>query len=177
MKLIETKIKGCLIIEPEVFFDDRGFFLESYNKKKFEEIVGKTNFVQDNHSCSSRGTLRGLHFQRKFPQGKLVRVLSGEVFDVAVDLRKNSRTFGHSVSVILSSKNNKIFWIPPGFAHGFQVLSESADFLYKCTDFYHKDDQHGIRWNDNSLNINWPIKMPTLSKKDAILPLMRDIEI
>ena len=177
MKLIETKIKGCLIIEPEVFFDDRGFFLESYNKKKFEEIVGKTNFVQDNHSSSSRGTLRGLHFQRKFPQGKLVRVLSGEVFDVAVDLRKNSRTFGHSVSVILSSKNNKIFWIPPGFAHGFQVLSESADFLYKCTDFYHKDDQHGIRWDDNSLNINWPIKMPTLSKKDAILPLMSDIEI
>ena len=177
MKLIETKIKGCLIIEPEVFFDDRGFFLESYNKKKFEEIVGKTNFVQDNHSSSSRGTLRGLHFQRKFPQGKLVRVLSGEVLDVAVDLRKNSRTFGHSVSVTLSSKNNKIFWIPPGFAHGFQVLSESADFLYKCTDFYHKDDQHGIRWNDNSLNINWPIKMPTLSKKDAILPLMRDIEI
>lgn len=177
MKLIETKIKGCLIIEPEVFFDDRGFFLESYNKKKFEEIVGKTNFVQDNHSSSSRGTLRGLHFQRKFPQGKLVRVLSGEVFDVAVDLRKNSRTFGHSVSVILSSKNNKIFWIPPGFAHGFQVLSESADFLYKCTDFYHKDDQHGIRWDDNSLNINWPIKMPKLSKKDAILPLMSDIEV
>ena len=118
-----------------------------------------------------------MHFQRKFPQGKLVRVLNGEVFDVAVDLRKNSRTYGHSVSVILSSKNKKIFWIPPGFAHGFQVLSESADFLYKCTDFYYADDQYGIRWDDNSLDINWPIKKPTLSTKDAILPLMRDIEI
>tara|TARA_Y100000748_G_scaffold286697_1_gene270235 strand:- start:704 stop:1237 length:534 start_codon:yes stop_codon:yes gene_type:complete len=177
MKFIKTQIDECYIVEPETFADERGFFLESYNKKKFDEIIGEVNFVQDNHSRSLKGTLRGLHFQSKFPQGKLVRVLNGEVLDVAVDLRKDSKTFGNSVSVILSSHNKKIFWVPPGFAHGFQVLSESADFVYKCTDFYHKDDQHGIRWDDKSLKINWPIKEPILSKKDAILPLIKDIKI
>lgn len=168
MKVLELNLSGCLIIEPEVFGDDRGFFVETFNLNRYSEMANiNMSFVQDNHSRSSKGVLRGLHFQRTKPQGKLVRVVRGEVFDVAVDLRKNSPTFGKSESVLLSGDNKKQFWIPPGFAHGFVVLSDIVDFEYKCTEFYEPSDEGCLLWNDPDLDIPWPIEDPILSQKDA----------
>lgn len=167
MKVINTKLKDCIIIEPEVFGDDRGFFMETYQKNRYKEDARiEFNFVQDNHSRSTYGVLRGLHFQRNNPQGKLVRVVRGEVFDVAVDIRKNSPTYGLWEGVYLSEENKRQFWVPPGFAHGFVVTSEIADFEYKCTDYYNPNDESCIIWNDNDLGVEWPIKNPLLSEKD-----------
>ena len=169
MLLIATKIPDVLIIEPKVFGDDRGFFYESFNKKKFTEASGVTaEFVQDNHSKSTKGVLRGLHYQIKQPQGKLVRVSYGKVFDVAVDLRRSSATFGQWEGVILSAENKRQLWIPPGFAHGFVVLSDTAEFLYKTTDYYAPDFERCIRWDDADLSIDWQYDgKPLVSDKDA----------
>ncbi|HGF5006557.1 TPA: dTDP-4-dehydrorhamnose 3,5-epimerase [Vibrio parahaemolyticus] len=169
MKVIDTKIPDVKIIEPTVFGDERGFFMETWNQKKFEELVtGKsTQFVQDNHSKSKKGILRGLHYQTENTQGKLVRVISGEVFDVAVDIRKDSPTFGEWVGVYLSAANKLQLWVPEGFAHGFYVTSEEAEFVYKCTDYYNPRYEKSIIWNDPSLLINWPkLDEPKLSEKD-----------
>lgn len=168
MKIIKTKLKDCVIIEPEVFGDERGFFLETFQVERYANIAGiNMPFVQDNHSRSSKHVLRGLHFQKTKPQGKLVRVVRGEVYDVAVDLRKDSISFGQWESIILSEKNKRQFWVPPGFAHGFLVLSDTADFEYKCTDYYDPSDEGSILWNDHHLNILWPINNPILSNKDS----------
>jgi len=153
------EIEGLYIIEPKVFGDERGYFMETYNYNDFKEAGLDMIFVQDNQSKSKKGVLRGLHFQKKYPQGKLVRVISGEVFDVAVDIRKNSPTFGKWYGVILSDKNKKQFYIPEGFAHGFLVLSEEAEFAYKCTEFYHPEDEGGIRWDDKDIGIEWPLEI------------------
>ncbi len=170
MKVIETSIPDVKIIEPRVFGDERGFFMETWNQKKFEELVtGKpTLFVQDNHSKSKKGILRGLHYQTENTQGKLVRVVSGEVFDVAVDLRKGSTTFGRWVGEYLSAENKRQLWVPEGFAHGFYVTSDEAEFVYKCTDYYHPESEVSIRWDDKFININWPINngLVVLSDKD-----------
>ncbi|MGF1872899.1 dTDP-4-dehydrorhamnose 3,5-epimerase [Photobacterium indicum] len=169
MKVIDTNIPDVKIIEPQVFGDERGFFMETWNQKKFEELVtGKpTQFVQDNHSKSKKGILRGLHYQTENTQGKLVRVVSGEVFDVAVDIRKGSPTFGQWVGEYLSAENKRQLWIPEGFAHGFYVTSDEAEFVYKCTDYYNPFEEHSIIWNDNVLAIEWPIEGAVLvSKKD-----------
>ena len=169
MKIIETSIPEVLILEPKVFGDERGFFYESFNAAAFEEATGlKRQFVQDNHSKSQRGVLRGLHYQIQQPQGKLVRVVAGEVFDVAVDLRKSSPSFGHWVGTHLSAQNQRQLWVPEGFAHGFVVLSESAEFLYKTTDYYAPAHERSLLWNDPELGIQWPIsEAPQLSKKDV----------
>jgi len=169
MKIIPTKIPDVLIIEPKVFGDDRGFFYESFNRKVFEELMGlKTEFVQDNHSKSSKGVLRGLHYQIKQPQGKLVRVVSGEVLDVAVDIRKSSDTFGQWTGVQLSAENKRQLWVPEGFAHGFVVLSETAEFLYKTTDYYAPEYERCIKWDDAELAIDWQYTgEPVVSAKDA----------
>ena len=169
MKVIPTKIPDVLIIEPRVFGDERGFFFESFNKKAFEESTGiQSDFVQDNHSKSTKGVLRGLHYQINQPQGKLVRVVSGEVFDVAVDIRKSSPTLGQWAGIILSADNKRQFWVPPGFAHGFVVLSESAEFLYKTTDYYAPEHERCIRWDDADLSIDWQFAAePLVSQKDA----------
>jgi len=157
MKVTPTKIPDLLIIEPDVFDDERGFFLESYNKKKFEDATGITcDFVQDNHSLSTKGVLRGLHYQIRQPQAKLVRVTRGEVFDIAVDIRKQSPTYGHWVGMVVSAEDKRQLWIPVGFAHGFLVLSEAAEFLYKTTDYYAPEYQRCIRWDDETLGIEWP---------------------
>jgi dTDP-4-dehydrorhamnose 3,5-epimerase len=175
MKVIDTTIADVKIIEPAVFGDERGFFMETWNQQKFEELVtGKpTNFVQDNHSKSKKGILRGLHYQTENTQGKLVRVVSGEVFDVAVDIRKESPTFGQWVGVYLSAVNKRQLWVPEGFAHGFYVTSEVAEFVYKCTDYYNPKHEKSIIWNDSDINIDWPMKnTPLISEKDAAgLPL------
>ena len=174
MNVIETAIPGVVIIEPKIFGDDRGFFYESYNQQRFEELTGTAPaFVQDNHSRSARGVLRGLHYQIQQTQGKLVRVTSGEVFDVCVDLRRSSPTFGKSVSVILSAENHRQIWVPPGFAHGFLVTSDSAEFLYKTTDYYAPQYERSLLWNDPVLGIEWPLQQePLLSVKDkAGIPL------
>ncbi|EEZ40496.1 dTDP-4-dehydrorhamnose 3,5-epimerase [Photobacterium damselae] len=170
MNVIETDIPDVKIIEPTVFGDERGFFMETWNQKKFEELVtGKpTQFVQDNHSKSKKGILRGLHYQTENTQGKLVRVVSGEVFDVAVDIRKNSPTFGKWVGVYLSAENKRQLWVPEGFAHGFYVTSDEAEFVYKCTDFYNPKAEHSILWNDLDIGIEWPLdNAPVLSDKDS----------
>lgn len=168
MKIIETCLKDCFVIEPSVFGDSRGFFFESFNQKTFSSLVGDGfEFVQDNHSKSSKGVLRGLHYQIKQPQGKLVRVVQGAVFDVAVDLRKSSSSFGKWFGTVLSEENRLQMWVPPGFAHGFAVLSETAEFLYKTTDFYAPEHERCIIWNDKSLGIDWQISGdPLLSNKD-----------
>jgi dTDP-4-dehydrorhamnose 3,5-epimerase len=168
MKVTPLNIPDVLLIEPQVFGDDRGFFFESFNQNKFEEAMGKKiNFVQDNHSKSIKGVLRGLHYQlTPKAQGKLVRVIQGEVFDVVVDLRQSSPTFGKWVSEILSADNKKQIWIPEGFAHGFLTLSDTAEFLYKTTDFYSKEHEQAIRWNDEKIGIQWPMKEVSLSSKD-----------
>lgn len=169
MRIVETKVRDCLIVEPKVFGDARGFFYESYNQNQFEQLIGyPVGFVQDNHSRSSQGVLRGLHYQIRQPQGKLVRVTSGEVFDVSVDIRRSSPTFGQWVGVHLSAENKRMLWIPTGFAHGFVVLSESAEFLYKTTDYWAPQHERCIAWNDSSLAIDWPLSFPPqLSEKDA----------
>jgi dTDP-4-dehydrorhamnose 3,5-epimerase len=169
MKVIDTTIPDVKIIEPAVYGDERGFFMETWNQQKFEELVtGKeTRFVQDNHSKSKQGILRGLHYQTENTQGKLVRVVSGEVFDVAVDIRKDSQTFGQWVGVFLSAENKRQLWVPEGFAHGFYVISEEAEFVYKCTNYYHPVSEISIAWDDTDIGINWPLSAePTLSKKD-----------
>lgn len=169
MKIVPTAIPDALIIEPQVFGDHRGFFMETWNRKKFREAGLNFDFVQDNHSSSVKGTLRGLHYQTVNTQGKLVRVTAGKVFDVAVDIRRSSPTFGKWVGEILSAENRKMFWVPPGFAHGFLVLSDIAEFQYKCTDFYNPAHEKCIVWNDPQLNIAWPLEnglQPILSEKD-----------
>ena len=173
MKFIETKISNLIIIEPTLFGDTRGYFLESYNKKKFEEVIGITSFIQDNESKSSKGVLRGLHFQKPpFEQSKLVRCIEGEVLDVAVDIRKNSKTYGKHVAVLLSGENKRQLFVPRGFAHGFLVLSDSATFAYKVDNTYAPEHDAGIRWNDEELNIEWGMEDSEVmvSEKDAELP-------
>lgn len=178
MNFIKTEIEGVYIIEPKVFGDNRGYFFESYNEKEFKENGLDYTFVQDNQSKSKKGVLRGLHFQKTYPQAKLVRVLEGEVFDVAVDLRKNSKTYGKWVGVILSSENKRQFMIPRGFAHGFVVLSESATFTYKCDEFYHPEDEGGLMWNDEDINIDWPYEGELLlSEKDKKHPSLKESKI
>jgi dTDP-4-dehydrorhamnose 3,5-epimerase len=168
MKVQATQIAGVLIVEPTVFGDDRGFFLESFNEREMREIGIDAHFVQDNHSRSQRNVLRGLHYQINQPQGKLVRVVRGTVFDVAVDIRRNSSTFGKWVGVELSAENKRMFWMPAGMAHGFVVLSDSADFVYKATDYYAPEFERTILWNDRDLGIQWPLMgEPILSSKDV----------
>lgn len=170
MELIETEIAGVVLIKPRVFGDRRGFFLESWNRRAFAELDIEAEFVQDNQSRSSRGALRGLHYQTESVQGKLVRVASGRIFDVAVDMRGDSPSFGESVGLVLDADEHTMLWIPPGFAHGFYVLSESADFLYKCTDYYAPENEVTLRWDDPALGIDWPLidgQAPTLSAKDS----------
>ena len=178
MKAIATAIKDLLIIEPKVFGDDRGFFFESYNKRQFAELIGReVEFVQDNHSRSVKHVLRGLHYQIQHPQGKLVRVAQGAVLDVAVDIRKSSPTFGQQVTVELSAENKRMFWIPEGFAHGFVVLSDTAEFLYKTTDYWYPEHERSILWNDPALAIDWKLETaPALSGKDAQGKLFKDAE-
>jgi len=173
---IKTDLQDVFLIEPRVFGDDRGFFMETYNQKAFEEYGLKLNFVQDNHSKSGKNVLRGLHFQKQHPQGKLIRVVSGNVLDVAVDLRKSSPTYQKWAKFELSEENKKMLWVPKGFAHGFLTLSDDVEFLYKCTDLYYPEDEGGIIWNDPDLNIDWGIENPTLSDKDANWPKLKDIE-
>ena len=179
MNIIKTKIPDVLIVEPRVFGDDRGFFLESFNEKTFKAKTGNSiQFVQDNHSRSVKNVLRGLHYQIKQPQSKLVRVVIGEVFDVAVDIRKNSPTFGQWTGCILSAENKRQMWIPVGFAHGFVVLSETADFLYKTTDYYAPEHERCILWNDPEIGIDWPLKAkPILSAKDKNAPPFSQAEV
>ena len=179
MKVVETSIPDVLIIEPKVFGDERGFFYESFNAAAFEEATGlKRQFVQDNHSKSQRGVLRGLHYQIRQPQGKLVRVVAGEVFDVAVDLRKRSPSFGRWVGTLLSAQNQRQLWVPEGFAHGFLVLSESAEFLYKTTDYYAPEHERSLLWNDPRIGIQWPFDgTPQLSKKDLEGKLLDQAEL
>jgi len=170
MQIVQTAIPEVLIIEPQVYGDERGFFFESFNQQKFEALTGvKTDFVQDNHSRSAVNVLRGLHYQIQQPQGKLVRVVAGEVFDVAVDLRRQSATFGKWVGVVLSADNKRQLWVPPGFAHGFLVLKEGTEFLYKTTDYYAPQHERCIRWNDPEIGIEWPLaSTPALSAKDQL---------
>lgn len=177
MRRIETAIPGVLLVEPVVHGDDRGYFLEFYHRKKFAELGIACDFVQDNHSRSRRGVLRGLHFQRRKPQAKLVRVTEGEVFDVAVDLRRGSPTFGRWAADTLSAENKRMMFIPEGFAHGFYVLSESAEFIYKCSDFYAPEEERGIAWNDPEIGIPWPLASgpPILSPRDRTFPPLAEL--
>jgi dTDP-4-dehydrorhamnose 3,5-epimerase len=180
-KIIDTDIADLLIIEPTVFGDARGFFMESYNKRDFSDNGLKMEFVQDNHSKSKKGVLRGLHLQIKHPQGKLVRVVRGSVWDVAVDLRKGSATFGKWFGIVLSALNKRMFYIPEGFAHGFITLEDETEFMYKCTDFYHPEDEIGIYYNDPTIGIKWPLyefglhpEQILLSERDAKLPALKE---
>ncbi|WP_284973128.1 dTDP-4-dehydrorhamnose 3,5-epimerase [Atlantibacter hermannii] len=180
MKVISTFIKDLLVIEPNVFNDARGFFMESFNHAQFEQALGyKINFVQDNHSCSGKNVLRGLHYQLPpFVQGKLVRCIKGAVFDVAVDIRKQSETYGKWYGIVLSAENKKQLWIPEGFAHGFITLEPNTEFLYKTTNYYNKESERGIIWNDKDLNIEWMLKeTPALSDKDELLPNFKNAEV
>ena len=178
MNFIPTKLDGCFVIEPKIFNDERGYFLESFNENTFQNGIGKrVQFVQDNQSYSSKGVLRGLHYQTgEHAQAKLVRVLQGEVLDVVVDIRPDSKTYGESFSVVLSGENQKQFFIPRGFAHGFLVLSETATFFYKCDNFYNKESEGGIIYNDGSLNIDWqfPFNELIISEKDSLLPTIEN---
>ncbi len=179
MKFSETSLPGVILIEPDVFEDDRGFFFECWRKKEFGDAGIATEFVQDNHSGSHRGVLRGLHYQIQNPQGKLVRVVSGSVFDVAVDLRRSSPAFGQWAGVELSADNRNMLWIPPGFGHGFYVLSDYAESLYKCTTEYDPDSDRSIRWNDPQIGIDWPLPddgQPIVSDKDAAAAFLQDAE-
>jgi dTDP-4-dehydrorhamnose 3,5-epimerase len=177
--VIPTAIPDVLVLEPKVFGDARGFFYESFNAREFEECTGVAAvFVQDNHSKSARGVLRGLHYQIQHPQGKLVRVIDGDVFDVAVDLRKSSPTFGQWVGERLTAENNRQMWVPPGFAHGFVVLSETAQFLYKTTDYWYPAHERSLLWNDPALGIDWPVDFaPQLAAKDAAAMLLADADL
>lgn len=176
MQVTDTKIRGVKIIQPKVFGDARGFFLETFEKKRYQELLDiELDFVQDNHSRSSRGVLRGLHFQMINPQGKLVRVVRGEVFDVVVDIRPDSPTYGAWEGVTLSEENKIQFWIPPGLAHGFVVLSDTADFEYKCTDYYNPAHEGCLLWNDPDVGVEWPIANPLLSDKDKLGKLLKEL--
>jgi dTDP-4-dehydrorhamnose 3,5-epimerase len=179
MKIINTSLKDILILEPKSFGDERGFFYESFNQRTFNTLTGlAVNFVQDNHSKSAKNVLRGLHYQIQQPQGKLVRVVAGEVYDVAVDVRRNSLTFGQWVGVTLSAENKRQLWIPAGFAHGFVVTSDSAEFLYKTTDYWAPEHERSILWNDPAIAIEWPAGLtPTLSGKDQLGKLLVDAEV
>ncbi len=179
MNVIQTNLPEVLIFEPRIFGDDRGFFYESFNAKKFTELSGiKTTFVQDNHSLSAKNVLRGLHYQISQPQGKLVRVVSGEVFDVAVDIRKSSPCFGQWVGVTLSASNKRQLWVPPGFAHGFMVISDSAEFLYKTTDYWAPEYERCLQWNDPAVGIQWPLQgAPIMSAKDQQGQLLANAEV
>ena len=178
MNIINTQINGAVIIEPVVFGDSRGFFLETYQAQRYLDQAGiKGPFVQDNHSRSTKGVLRGLHFQKTKPQGKLVRVVRGEVFDVAVDLRRDSPTFGNWAGVWLSEDNHRQLWLPPGLAHGFVVTSESADFEYKCTDYYDPSDEGCLIWNDPDIGIEWPLANPLLSAKDKVGLRFKELDV
>lgn len=180
MKIVETPLQDVFVIEPTVFGDERGFFLESYNEQRFAELGLPTRFAQDNHSGSRKGVLRGIHYQIQNPQGKLVRALVGEVFDVAVDLRRDSSSFGQSFGILLSAANRKMLWIPPGFGHGFLVVSEFAEFAYKATDFYAPQHDRTLLWNDPALKIPWPIESmgePILSAKDKVGQLLADADV
>jgi len=179
MQAISTDIAGVLIIEPKVFGDDRGFFYESFNQRKFNELVGHpVEFVQDNQSRSIKNVLRGLHYQIQHPQGKLVRVVQGAVLDVVVDIRRSSATFGRHVIVELSAENKRMLWIPPGFAHGFVVISDTAEFLYKTTDYWFPEHERSLRWNDPALAIDWQLQtLPTVSPKDAQGKYLADAEL
>ncbi|MBV8666480.1 MAG: dTDP-4-dehydrorhamnose 3,5-epimerase [Burkholderiaceae bacterium] len=181
MKAVQTAIDGVVILEPKVFGDDRGFFYESYNERRFVELAGLAaapRFVQDNHSKSAKNVLRGLHYQIRQAQGKLVRVVAGEVFDVVVDIRRSSPTFGRSVGVTLSAANQRQLWVPAGFAHGFVVTSESAEFLYKTTDYWAPEHERCILWNDPALGIEWPVDgEPVLSDKDRQGKLLSEAEV
>jgi len=175
VKFADTELPGVVIVEPEVFEDERGFFLETFHKGKYADGGIDRSFVQDNHSHSKKGVLRGLHYQVAHPQAKLIYVAAGEIFDVAVDIRRDSPTFGKWISTILSSENRRQIFIPEGFAHGFCVLSESADVTYKCSDFYYPDDDRGILWSDPTIGIKWPIAGPVLSAKDRAYPKLGEI--
>ena len=175
MNIITTQLDGVIIIEPEVFRDNRGFFMETYSRDRYKEAGVVCDFVQDNLSYSMKGTLRGLHFQIKRPQAKLVQVVTGEIFDVAVDIRPGSSTFGKWAGVYLSEENRRQLFIPEGFAHGFCVISETAYFLYKCSDFYFQHDEGGIIWSDPDIGIDWPVKDPIISEKDKQLPRLLGI--
>ncbi|MFC3395021.1 dTDP-4-dehydrorhamnose 3,5-epimerase [Brenneria rubrifaciens] len=178
MQVIDTKIADVKIIQPKVFGDARGFFLETFEKSRYQEMLNTDlEFVQDNHSRSSKGVLRGLHFQTQNPQGKLVRVVRGEVFDVAVDIRQGSPTYGLWEGVILSEENKTQFWIPPGLAHGFVVLSNLADFEYKCTDYYNPNNEGCLVWNDADVGIEWPIDNPLLSEKDKLGKHLKELAV
>ena len=180
MKIVKTTIPDVLLFEPKVFGDERGFFMETFRQSIFSDLNIDVNFVQDNHSASCKNVLRGLHYQIKHPQGKLVRVTMGEIYDVAVDLRKSSATFGHHIGVNLSASNKRMLWVPPGFAHGFLVLSEQAEFIYKCTDYYKPEYERSLLWSDPTLAINWPLEhgqKPGLSEKDFSGSLFADAEI
>jgi dTDP-4-dehydrorhamnose 3,5-epimerase len=175
MRRIETSLPGVLVIEPDVYTDERGFFLESYHEERFAALGIRDRFVQDNHSHSVRGTLRGLHYQLRHPQAKLCRAVSGEVLDVVVDIRRGSPAFGRWTSTTLSAENRRQIYIPPGFAHGFLVLSATADFLYKCSDFYYGDDQYGIAWDDPGVGVDWGLQVgPLLSPKDREHPRLAE---
>ncbi len=174
----KTEIEGVYIIEPKIFGDERGYFMETYHEEEFKNAGLNYDFVQDNQSRSHKGVLRGLHYQKNFPQAKLVRVIQGEVFDVAVDLRKNSPTYGKWVGVVLSAENKKMFMIPRGFAHGFVVLSDTAEFVYKCDELYHPEDEGGIMWNDPDVGVVWPYEgEPQLSEKDKLHPSLKENKI
>ncbi len=175
MNAIETKLPGVILLEPDVYEDHRGFFLETWNRKRYEDVGIRETFVQDNVSFSQKGILRGLHFQNPQSQGKLVQVLAGEVWDVAADIRKDSPTFGQWIGEVLSGENHVQMYVPPGFAHGYCVTSETALFSYKCTDFYNPSTEHGIIWDDPDLGIDWPVKTPLLSSKDANFPKLKDL--
>ncbi len=176
MNVVETSLPGVVILEPKVYGDDRGFFYESFNARTFKQATGlERNFVQDNHSRSQKGVLRGLHYQLVDTQGKLVRVTAGEVLDVAVDIRRSSPNFGQWVGVRLSAQNHRQLWVPPGYAHGFCVISEVADFQYKCTDLYFPEDESGLLWNDPDVDIPWPVESPSLSAKDTQNPTLREL--
>jgi dTDP-4-dehydrorhamnose 3,5-epimerase len=178
MNIVDADIADVKIFEPKVFGDERGFFVETFRQSHFEDLGLDVHFVQDNHSSSSKGVLRGLHYQIQKPQGKLVRVTAGEVYDVAVDLRKSSPTFGRHVGVHLSAENKKICWVPPGFAHGFLVLSDMAEFVYKCTEYYAPEHDRSLLWNDPGLNIRWPLDgCPELSAKDAVAKTLGEVEV
>jgi dTDP-4-dehydrorhamnose 3,5-epimerase len=175
MKILPTPLAGVVVIEPRVFSDSRGFFLETFQAERYAQAGIPGPFVQDNHSHSTRGVLRGLHFQPHYPQGKLVYVTSGVVFDVAVDIRPNSPTLGQWFGITLTAEQHQQFYLPPGLAHGFCVLSEQADFHYKCTDYYHPEDEGCLRWDDPEINIQWPFDTPILSPKDAQAGLLREL--
>lgn len=178
MQAMETRLPGVLLLKPEIFLDARGFMTESWNHQTFSGLGLDLDFVQDNHSRSTRGVLRGLHYQLNQPQGKLVRVVSGAVFDVAVDMRKSSPHFGQWVGHELSADNQRMMWIPPGFAHGFLVLSDTADFLYKTTAYYAPQWERGVRWDDPAIGVQWPLDaVPTLSARDQVLPLLLNAEV